>query len=93
MIKMKTAGSKRARKLPEPLHFDNQEDAKMLSPMKVAKFSAGWEMKNPNLIGFAKYKEWFPYILKAEKPGESFTFSFKGSMFGFFDRWARSRPV
>ncbi|MDF3076478.1 MAG: hydrolase family protein [Sphingobacteriaceae bacterium] len=84
LVKMMAAKAKKAQKLPPSLFSDNWQDAQMLPP-DAASFSSGWEMKNPDSIGFARYKEWFPYIMKAEKAGESFSFSFKGSMFGFFD--------
>lgn len=81
----KTNGSRR-HTLPAPLLNDNWEDAHMLSPTELATFSKGWSRINPNdSISLKQFAPWFPYIMKAERPGESFTFKFKGTMFGFFD--------
>lgn len=85
MLKMQKSRSTKQRDLPAALYAGNWEDAKMLSPEEVAKFSKGWTKENPEKIGFSRYKEWFPYLMKAEEPGQSFSFKFKGSMFGFFD--------
>lgn len=85
MLKMKEVKSGRLKDLPKPLHANNWEDAKMLSPLDFAKFSSGWEKQDPDKIGLSRYKDWFPYLLQADKAGESFSFTFKGSMFGFFD--------
>jgi lysophospholipase L1-like esterase len=85
MLKMKNSNSMVVRHLPKPLFKDNWEDAKMLSPLEAASFSNGWSNKETNRAGFAAYKEWFPYLMVAEKPGESLSFTFDGTMFGFFD--------
>ena len=71
--------------IPPPLFLDNWEDAHMLEPLSAAKFSEGWQKVDPKTIGFSQYASWFPYIMKAEKAGENFSFTFKGSMFGIFD--------
>ena len=58
----------------------------MLAPTELATFSKGWSRINPtDSINLKQFAPWFPYIMKAERPGESFTFRFKGNMFGFFD--------
>lgn len=85
MLKMKKLKFKKLKDMPKPLHANNWEDARMLSPLDIAKFSSGWKKQDPDKIGFSKYKDWFPYLLQAGKAGESFSFTFKGSMFGFFD--------
>lgn len=77
--------TKEDNQLPKPLFPDNWEDAKMLAPLSIAKFSDGWQKVDPKTAGFSQYANWFPYIMKAEKAGENFSFTFKGSMFGFFD--------
>lgn len=71
--------------LPAPWIPDNWEDAKMYAP-SVAQFSK--EFKRVDHAQDEKLKQfagWFPYVMKAEQPGASFTFRFKGSLFGFFD--------
>jgi hypothetical protein len=72
--------------LPAPLLGDNWENAHMYAPAELAAFTSGWSRINPNDSTLLKqFAPWFPYIMKTEKPGESFTFRFKGDMFGFFD--------
>jgi lysophospholipase L1-like esterase len=65
---------------------DNWENATMIDPLSVVSFDTNWtkteSTKNNNLRQFAG---WFPYIMQAAKPGASFTFRFKGNMFGIFD--------
>ncbi len=85
MTKLSKLKTVKVWKLPPPLFNDNWEDAKMLSPQEVANFSDGWEKLNPDQIGLDQFKTWFPYLMKAEKPGASFSFTFNGDMFGFFD--------
>lgn len=71
--------------LPAPLIPDNWEDAKMVTP-SVAQFSK--EFRKVNTAQNEKLKQfagWFPFVMMAERPGASFTFRFRGSMFGFFD--------
>lgn len=71
--------------LSDPLYPDNWDDAKMLAPQQSVNFSPEWERIDPATSGFATYKTWFPYLMKAEKPGSNMSFTFNGSMFGFFD--------
>jgi lysophospholipase L1-like esterase len=72
--------------LKEPLLNDNWEDAKMLDPKKYALFEGKWEAIDPVTTSTINlFKPWFPYVLKASKPGASFTFKFKGDLFGLFD--------
>ena len=71
--------------LPAPLIPGNWVDATMYEPA-AAQFSKGWS--KIELAQDAKLKQfagWFPYVMTAEQPGVSFSFRFKGSMFGFFD--------
>ncbi len=84
-LKMQNYAENRKHELPKPLLADNWEEAKMLAPA-VAQFSKGWTKFDPNgLADFKQFAGWFPYVMKAEKPGEYFTFKFKGNMIGFFD--------
>lgn len=72
--------------LPTPLFSDNWEDAKMFDPKEIGTFEGEWQSVDPssnhNLNQFAG---WFPHLLKADKPGASFSFSFDGNSFGLFD--------
>lgn len=72
--------------LPAPLTTGNWEDARMYAPAALASFSEGWEKIAPaDSVHLKQFKAWFPYIMKAEQAGASFTFRFRGNMFGFFD--------
>lgn len=71
--------------LPTPLIPDNWADAKMYAPA-VAQFSKEWsKIELPQDAKLKQFAGWFPYVMTAEQPGASFSFRFKGSMFGFFD--------
>lgn len=84
-VKMQDYAENKKHELPKPFLPDNWEEAKMLAP-SVAQFSKGWTKIDPNaLADFKQFAGWFPYVMKAEKPGEYFTFKFKGNMIGFFD--------
>lgn len=72
--------------LPAPLLLDNWEDAKMFDPKQVASFEGDWQTVNPSSSEhLSQFSGWFPYLLKAGKPGASFSFKFEGNMFGLFD--------
>lgn len=71
--------------LPAPLIADNWEDAGMYAPEDIATFSEGWSRVNTAVSPQKQFSGWFPYIMKADQPGASFTCKFNGSMFGFFD--------
>jgi lysophospholipase L1-like esterase len=72
--------------MPDALISGNWEDAKMLDPLEVAKFSKGWKQtKTQGHAALKQFNSWFPYVMESEKPGSSFSFRFKGTMFGIFD--------
>lgn len=72
--------------MPEALIPDNWENAKMLDPLEVAHFSKGWKKTKTAKHGFLKqFSSWFPYVMESERPGSSFSFRFRGTMFGIFD--------
>jgi lysophospholipase L1-like esterase len=86
MLKMKNHADVVKHILPDPLSADNWEDAHLFAPEDMASFSKGWTRINPAAYpDFKQFSGWFPYIMKAETPGESFSFKFKGKMIGFFD--------
>ena len=65
---------------------DNWEDAQMLDPTNFASFDGQWEQINPaKSSNLNQFSGWFPYLMKAEKPGDFFSFYFEGTMFGLFD--------
>lgn len=87
-LRMKSlpAARTKSQALPLAVHPDNWENGTMLSPKNFINLNRGWQQINPALVQTLKpYKTWFDYIMKAEKPGASFTFKFKGNNFGIFD--------
>jgi lysophospholipase L1-like esterase len=86
MFQLKENKKPKVHYLPKSLLPDNWEDAKMLDPFQIASFNGDWEKINPSGIDYLnQFAGWFPYLLKAEKPGASFSFCFEGTMFGIFD--------
>jgi|GEM_PF-508916 len=76
----------RRRALPEPLHANSWTNARMLTPREAATFHGKWTKVKPNTRnGLSQYKEWFPYLIKGGRPGDSFTVKFEGNMIGLFD--------
>lgn len=86
ILKMKSQQSSRTHSLVKPLLSDNWEDAQMLDPINSVSFHGQWERINPAVSDDLKqFAGWFPYLMKAENPGASFSFQFEGNMFGLFD--------
>ncbi|SHF15216.1 SGNH/GDSL hydrolase family protein [Pedobacter caeni] len=86
MEKMKENDQPKAHVMPAGLIADHWEDATMYAPKEIATFSREWSSVDPNEIDqFRQFSGWFPYVMKADQPGASFTFKFQGEMFGFFD--------
>jgi lysophospholipase L1-like esterase len=86
MLDMKNHAGEQVHTLPAPLLADNWEDAGMADPKAAATFSSGWETIDPGQSESLKqFSGWFPYVMKAEKPGEWLRFRFRGTLFGIFD--------
>ncbi|TKB96884.1 SGNH/GDSL hydrolase family protein [Pedobacter cryophilus] len=87
LIKMQKTNQKLiSYELLSPLLNEDWEDAKMLDPKDFASFKGDWITINPDTtLTINKFKPWFPYVMKAAKPGSEFTFKFKGDVFGLFD--------
>jgi len=86
MRKMQGLAVEKVHNLVAPLRTDNWEDAKMLDPKSFATFSPDWEMIDPGKIeSLRQFSGWFPYVMKAEKPGSWIKFRFNGTMLGIFD--------
>jgi len=86
MLKMKSHAGDVIHPVTAPLIADNWEDAKMVDPVSFATFSPDWEAIDPGKIeSLNQFSGWFPYVMKAEKPGSWIKFRFKGTMLGFFD--------
>lgn len=68
-----------------PLVSDNWERARML-PLSRATLSTGWQTLDPAHDNLAKaFGDYLPELWKAEKPGESITFKFKGTCVWIYD--------
>ena len=81
----KAKPAKTAAALPPAITTTGWDEAGMYDPEEVAVFN-GWIKTNTATIPKLKsFNGWFPYVMKADKPGKSFTFRFKGTMFGIFD--------
>ncbi|OYY03448.1 MAG: hypothetical protein B7Y76_03830, partial [Sphingobacteriia bacterium 35-40-5] len=86
MLQMKNRAGKKIHELSKALISDNWEDAQMLDPKTFASFSPEWEKIDPKENeSLNQFSGWFPYLMKAGKPGASFSFQFDGTMIGFFD--------
>jgi lysophospholipase L1-like esterase len=86
MVKMKNSAVDLIHPLQEPLIADNWEDAQMLDPKSFANFSAEWKTVDTKTTeSFNQFSGWFPYVMKAEKPGSEIRFKFNGTMLGLFD--------
>ena len=71
--------------LSRTLMEDNWEDAKMIS-LDQAQLSSGWKQLDPKQDPLAKvFQKTLPTLYRAEKPGESITFHFKGTDAKIFD--------
>jgi len=85
MDKIKPAGKPGPHALPKPLVADNWENAKML-PLDRAKLSAGWQKLDMEKDKFAKgWAKRLPQLWKADKPGETIAFRFKGATAAIYD--------
>jgi hypothetical protein len=86
LLSMKARAVAQKHTLPKPLIADNWEDAKLIAPLDIANFSKDWSVVDPQVYpDFKQFSGWFPYIMKAENAGASFSFKFRGTMVGFFD--------
>jgi hypothetical protein len=71
--------------LGAPLVADNWEAAKMV-PLSRTTRSAGWQRLDPAKDGIAgTFGNRMEELWKAEKPGESITFTFRGTSVGIYD--------
>ena len=71
--------------LPTPFVADNWQDAKMIS-LSCANLSSGWEKLDPAKNSVAKkFQKRFSEIFKANEPGESISFKFKGTAVEIYD--------
>lgn len=86
MQSLQTSATPQKHALPVILYSADWENAGMYAPQQLATFSKDWEKITPkDSIYLKQFAGWFPYIMKAEQPGASFSFKFNGTMFGIFD--------
>src|SRR3954464_10729480 len=71
--------------LPKALAADNYEKAKLV-PLSKARLSPGWQKLDPATNSVARvFQNRMPQIWKANRPGESVSFTFKGTAVGIYD--------
>ncbi|MGQ9731484.1 MAG: SGNH/GDSL hydrolase family protein [Candidatus Zipacnadales bacterium] len=85
MALIRQAGTAGPHSLPEPLVPDNWEQAKLV-PLDSAQMSEGWERLDPTESSLARqFANYLPALWKADTPGESLTFRFRGVHVGLYD--------
>ena len=85
MALIKPAGRVAPHPLSAPFTADNWEQAKLV-PLSQAKLSAGWTQLDFATNKFAKgYSKRLPELWKANQPGETIQFKFRGISAGVYD--------
>ena len=85
MALIKPAGKVAPHKVGEPFTADNWEQAKLV-PLSQAKLSAGWTKLDFATNKFAKgYSKRLPELWKANQPGETIQFKFRGISASVYD--------
>jgi lysophospholipase L1-like esterase len=85
MEAMQDLGPVKPRTLTAPLVEDNWEAAQML-PLNRAKLSAGWQRLDPQTSDLAKrFAERMPELWKANQPGSTMEFKFRGRVAAVYD--------
>ncbi|MDH7460492.1 SGNH/GDSL hydrolase family protein [Chitinophagaceae bacterium 26-R-25] len=75
-----------AHQLQPPLITDSWDSARMFDPFVAATFDANWKfIRTADSVHFKQFSNWFNKVAYADQPGASFTFRFKGDLFGIFD--------
>lgn len=83
--KMQAMASAKKHILPSPMIKDNWEDGRMLTADDVT-FNGDWVKVDPSTdVRLKQFKPWFPYVMRADKAGASFSFTYTGSKIGVFD--------
>jgi hypothetical protein len=71
--------------LPKPLAADNYQKAKLV-PLSKAHLSSGWQKLDPATNSIARvFQNRMPELWKANQPGETISFTFKGTTVGIYD--------
>jgi hypothetical protein len=83
MPAIRSAGEPGAHELPGPLERDNWEKARMV-PLDDVQRTGGWRTVPPpgEPGGVQQAKTYLPAVWKADRPGDSLTFRFRGTAFG-----------
>ncbi len=85
MRQIKALGHEAPHQLPAPFVADNWEEAKMV-PLNRARLSAGWHKLDPGTNRLAKqFANRMPELWKADQPGDTIQFRFKGTAAGIYD--------
>lgn len=81
---LRGAGQVGPRALGTPLVTDHFSAAKLV-PLNHAKLSTGWQKLDPTNAMARRFSQRLPEMWKADQPGETITFKFKGSAVGIYD--------
>ncbi len=85
MMRIKGTGRPGPHAVPAPLQKDNWEDARMV-PLEQLKLSPDWRRLDPTRDGLAKrFGHRLPGLWKADKPGETLRFRFRGKAAAIYD--------
>ncbi len=81
---MEAVGHPGPHSLRRPMVADNWENAKMI-PLDQARLSDGWVKLPADNTLVRRFGKRMPAIWRAERPGQTVSFRFKGSYAGFYD--------
>jgi lysophospholipase L1-like esterase len=85
MPALRAAGQPGPHALPAPFAADHWEAAKLV-PLDRAQLSAGWQRLDPATNKLAKqFAQRLPTLWKANQPGATIQFRFRGSVAGIYD--------
>jgi hypothetical protein len=85
MGQVKSTGQQGPHKLPAPYVADNWEEAKLV-PLRRARLSAGWQKLEAQTNSLAKgFAHRMPELWRANQPGETIQFKFRGTAAGIYD--------
>jgi hypothetical protein len=80
---LQAAGEAEPHALPNPLHADNRETARLVSPAEVTRTGSWQKLDIKDNPLPSMYARRMPEIWKATAPGDAITFRFRGQALGF----------
>ena len=81
---LRATGQAGSHALGTPLMADNFSAAKLV-PLNRATLSAGWQKLDPTNTMARRFSQRLPVLWKADQPGETIVFKFKGTAVGIYD--------